>query len=193
MAIGESPDTMDDYMRMSERTTRESSYTLSRGVVETFGDVYLRKPSLHDLQELYVVHEECHGFPKMIESIDYTHWKWKNCPVAWKCQYTSGHHGSPSLVLEVVASQDLWIFHAFFGVAGSNNDVNVLDQSPIFNDILNGKAPDSPFTENENEYTYGYYLTDGMYPQYYTFVKAFLHPLEGNFFSREDKKEHIRM
>ena len=77
MAMGESPDTMDDYMRMSERTARESLYTLSRGVVETFGDVYLRKPSLHDLQELYATHEECHGIPEMIGSIDCTHWKWK--------------------------------------------------------------------------------------------------------------------
>ncbi|XP_052621045.1 uncharacterized protein LOC128126912 [Lactuca sativa] len=77
MAMGESPDSMDDYMRMSERTTRESLYTLSRGVVETFGDVYLRKPSLHDLQELYVLHEERHEFRGMIGSIDCTHWKWK--------------------------------------------------------------------------------------------------------------------
>ena len=48
MAMGESPDTMDDYMRMSERTTRESLYRLSKCVVETFRDVYLRKPSLYD-------------------------------------------------------------------------------------------------------------------------------------------------
>ena len=189
MAMGESPDTMDDYMRMSERTARESLYTLSRGVVETFGDVYLRKPSLHDLQELYAAHEERHGFPGMIGSIDCTHWKWKNCPVAWKGQYASGHHGSPSLVLEAVASQDLWIWHAFFGVAGSNNDVNVLDQSPIFDDLLNGKAPDAPFTVNGNEYKYGYYLTDGIYPQYSTFVKAFRHPVEerDNFFKRRQE------
>ncbi|XP_023729160.2 protein ALP1-like [Lactuca sativa] len=189
MAMGESPDTMDDYMRMSERTARESLYTLSRGVVETFGDVYLRKPSLHDLQELYAAHEERHGFPGMIGSIDCTHWKCKNYLVAWKGQYASGHHGSPSLVLEAVASQDLWIWHAFFGVAGSNNDVNVLDQSPIFDDLLNGKAPDAPFKVNGNEYKYGYYLTDGIYPQYSTFVKAFRHPVEerDKFFKRRQE------
>ncbi|KAL7589710.1 hypothetical protein Lser_V15G35656 [Lactuca serriola] len=73
MAMGESPDTMDDYMRMSERTATESLYTLSRVVVETFGDVYLRKPSLHDFQELYVAHEERHRFLGIIGSIYYTH------------------------------------------------------------------------------------------------------------------------
>ncbi|KAL7584084.1 hypothetical protein Lser_V15G45677 [Lactuca serriola] len=178
MAMGESPDSVDDYMRMSERTARESLYLLARGVVETFGDQYLRKPSLHDMQQLYAAHEERHGFPGMLGSIDCTHWKWRNCPVAWKGQYSSGHHGAPSLVLEAVASQDLWIWHAFFGVAGSNNDVNVLDQSPIFDDLLSGKAPDAPFTVNGNEYKFGYYLTDGIYPQYSTFVKAFRHPID---------------
>ncbi|XP_052622891.1 uncharacterized protein LOC111902309 [Lactuca sativa] len=60
MAMGESPDTMDDSMGMSERTARESMYTLSRDVAETFGDMYLRKTSLHDFQELYAAHKERH-------------------------------------------------------------------------------------------------------------------------------------
>ncbi|XP_023748361.1 uncharacterized protein LOC111896616 [Lactuca sativa] len=62
MAMGESPDSIDDYMRMSERNARESLYLLARSVVETFGDQYLRKPSLHDMQQLYAAHEERHCF-----------------------------------------------------------------------------------------------------------------------------------
>ncbi|XP_023731090.1 uncharacterized protein LOC111878830 [Lactuca sativa] len=127
MAMGESPDSVDDYMRMSERTARESLYLLERGVVETFGDQYLRKPSFHDMQQLYAAHEERHGFPGMLGSIDCTHWKLRNCPVAWKGQYSRRHHGTPSLVLEAVASQDLWIWHAFYGVVGSNKDVNAIN------------------------------------------------------------------
>ena len=80
MAMGESPNFVDEYMRMSERTARESLYLLARGVVETFGDQYLRKPSLHDMQQLYAAHEERHGFPGMFRSIDYTHWNWINYP-----------------------------------------------------------------------------------------------------------------
>ncbi|XP_023737329.1 uncharacterized protein LOC111885298 [Lactuca sativa] len=136
MVMGESPDSIDGYMRMSERTARESLYRLVRDVVETFGDKYLRKPSLKDMKQLYATHEQQHGFPGMLGSIDYTKWIWRNCPVAWKGQYTSGHHGAPSLALAIVASEYLWIWHAFFGVTGSNNDVNVLDQSPIFEDLL---------------------------------------------------------
>ncbi|GKE53046.1 putative nuclease HARBI1, partial [Tanacetum coccineum] len=40
-------------------------------------------------------------------------------------QYVRRDHGSnPFILLEAVALQDLWIWHAFFGIARSNNDIN---------------------------------------------------------------------
>ncbi|GJU74862.1 ALP1-like protein [Tanacetum coccineum] len=60
-------------------------------------------------------------------------------------------------MLEVVASHDLWIWHAFFGVAGANNDINVLDNSPLFDDLLDDKAPVALFVVNgvgQTEFTY---------------------------------------
>lgn len=172
IAYGNTADSVDEYLQMSERTARESLYRFSRGVYHTFRGVYLRGPTVDDVKKLYAAHEERHGFPGMLGSLDCTHWDWRNCPTAWKGMYTGGHHGVPSLVLEAVASADLWIWHAYFGVAGSNNDINVLDQSPIFDDMLMGKAPDAPFQVNGNQYRYGYYLTDGIYPPYATLVKA---------------------
>ncbi|GJX04221.1 ALP1-like protein [Tanacetum coccineum] len=79
----------------------------------------------------------------------------------------------PTIMLEVVASQDLWIWHAFFGVAGANNDINVLDNSPLFDDLLNDTAPVVPYVVNGVGYEKGYYLADGIYPQWATFVKSF--------------------
>jgi hypothetical protein len=38
----------------------------------------------------------------------------------------SGHVRAPTIILEVVASKDLWIWHAFFCLPGSHNDINVL-------------------------------------------------------------------
>ena len=35
-------------------------------------------------------------------------------------------YGHPSIILEVVASFDLWIWHAYFSLLGSSNDINVL-------------------------------------------------------------------
>ena len=63
---------------------------------------------------------ECWGF-------DCMHWKWKNCPVAWKGMYV-GHVHEPTIILEAIASYDLWIWHAFFGLPGSHNDINVLER-----------------------------------------------------------------
>ena len=75
-------------------------------------------------------------------------------------------------MLEAVASYDLWIWHAFFGMAGSNNDINVLNFSPLFKEIKNGTAPPSPFEVNGHHYERGYYLADGIYPPWATLVKA---------------------
>ncbi|GJX39881.1 ALP1-like protein [Tanacetum coccineum] len=85
-------------------------------------------------------------------SIDCTHWPWANCPVAFRAQFYRGDHGpDPFILLETIAYNDLWIWHAFFGVSGMNNDGNVLRQSPIFNDLKSGRTPDVPFVANNHE------------------------------------------
>jgi len=121
---------------------------------------YLRKPTTEDIQRLLHI-GEARGFPGMLGSVDCMHWQWRNCPVAWKGQYTRGDQCGPTVMLEAVASHDLWIWHAFFGVAGSNNDINVLNRSPLFTDVVQGRAPEVHFTVNGNEYNMGYYLADG--------------------------------
>ena len=116
-------------------------------------------------------HEAQHGFPSILGSIDCTHWAWANCPVAWHGQFMRGDHERPTIMLEVVASHDLW--HTYFVVAGFNNDINVLYQSSVFNDVYDGKAPEFSFEVNGVTYKHIYYLVDGIYPQLATFVKSF--------------------
>jgi hypothetical protein len=55
----------------------------------------------------------------------------------------------PTIILEVVASHDRWIWHAFFRVTDSNNDINVLNQSPLFIDVIRGRTPKISFTVND--------------------------------------------
>ncbi|KAI3681180.1 hypothetical protein L6452_35965 [Arctium lappa] len=157
-------------------TSIEFLKNFCRGVIEVFGPTYLRRPNDEDVARILHLHEEHHGFPGMLGSIECMHWAWKNCPVAWHGQFTRGDHGVPTIMLEAVASQDLWIWHAFFGVAGSNNDINVLNQSTLFNDVLQGYSPDVKFIVNGTEYTKGYYLADGIYPEWATIVKSFSCP-----------------
>ena len=107
----------------------------------------------------------------MLGSIDCMHWKWKNCPARWKGMY-QGKSRIATVILEVVASRDLWIWHAFFGIPGSCNDINVLQRSLVFDDLLNGRAPQVQFDVNRNTYNKGYYLTDGIYPKWATFIDA---------------------
>ncbi|GJY62017.1 ALP1-like protein [Tanacetum coccineum] len=57
-----------------------------------------------------------------------------------------------------------------------NNDVNVLCQSLLFNDLKSGRAPDVPFVANNVLYKRGYYLTNGMYPQWSVLIKSIKNP-----------------
>ncbi|XP_033138778.1 uncharacterized protein LOC117129314 [Brassica rapa] len=162
LAYGGGADTVDEYVRLGETTARICLHHFTAGIIQLFGDEYLRRPTPEDLQRLLYIGEQL-GFPGMVRSIDCMHWEWKNCPASWKGMYSRGT-GKPTIVLEAVASYDLWIWHAFFGAPDTMNDLNILDRSPVFDDIINGVAPQVNFYVNGNPYHLAYYLTDGIYP-----------------------------
>ncbi|KAJ9554052.1 hypothetical protein OSB04_018097 [Centaurea solstitialis] len=173
LAYGTAADATDEYLQMSKTTSRECFSNFCQGIIHLYMRRYLRKPIANDVQLLFALHEQQHGLPGTLGSIDCMHWDWKNCPVAWRGQYHRGDHPGPITVLEAVASYDLWIWHAYYGTSGATNDIVVVNQSPIFNDLFEGKAPDSSFSVNGRQYKHGYYLTDGIYPKWATFVKAY--------------------
>ncbi|KAD3641518.1 hypothetical protein E3N88_30742 [Mikania micrantha] len=150
------------------------------GVTCLYAKEFLRKPTYNDVQLLYQAHSERHKFPGMLGSIDCTHWVWKNYPIEWRGQYTRDDYKVPTVMLEAVASQDTWFWHAFFGPPGSNNDLNVLDRSYVFSNILDGSAPKCPFMVNGVEYKLGYYLGDVIYHSWATIVKSLQHSPEND-------------
>ncbi|XP_024978986.1 uncharacterized protein LOC112516196 [Cynara cardunculus var. scolymus] len=123
-------DATDEYVKIGESTVLEALRQFCRAIVEVFGDRYHQTPNANNVARLLQVGEQ-RGFPGMLVSLDCMHWKWKNCPTGWGGQYSS-HSSSPSIILEVVADYDLWIWHAYFGLSGSNNDINVLESSHLF-------------------------------------------------------------
>ena len=131
LAYGVSDDFIDEYVRIGETIALESLKKFVTAVIDVFSEEYLRKPNNEDIARL-LAHDKYRGFPSMLGSIDCIHWKWKNFPFAWKDQYCS-HICEPTIILEAVASYDLWIWHAFFGLPGSNNDINVLERSHVLN------------------------------------------------------------
>ncbi|XP_061974780.1 uncharacterized protein LOC133696577 [Populus nigra] len=88
-----------------------------------------------------------------------------------------------------MASQDLWIWHVFIGMPESLNDINVLDQSPIFVVLAEGHTAPVNYTINGHEYAMGYYLTDDIYPNWSIFVKTIPRPLgaKRKYFTRKQE------
>jgi hypothetical protein len=119
-----------------------------------------------------MVMNSARGFLGMLDFIDCMHWRWDKCPTTWRWAYT-GHKDGLTMILEVVASEDLRIWHALFGLPGSLNDINVLNRSPLFHSLTSGTTPQVEYMVNGNRYTMEYFLTDGIYPSWATFVKAF--------------------
>jgi hypothetical protein len=76
-------------------------------------------------------------------------WEWHNYPTSWKGMFTSrGNH--PSMTFEVVALYDLWIWHVYIEMPRSNNDINVLHQSPIFSRHVSGDNLSISFKVDRN-------------------------------------------
>ena len=114
-----------EYSKIGSTTLFKCLSWFFKGIMQLYEHVYLRAPTQEDLQRILHV-SEMRGFPGMIGSIDCMHWEWKNCPTAWEGQFTRGDKGTTPIILEAVASHDLWIWHAFFGCPGTLNDINVL-------------------------------------------------------------------
>ncbi|KAF8394583.1 hypothetical protein HHK36_020797 [Tetracentron sinense] len=90
-----------------------------------------------------------------------------------------GHIHELTIILEAVTSYDLWIWHVFFGLPRSHNDINVLERSSVFTDLTDGRAVVVNYSVNGNDYTISYYLADGIYLQWSIFVKTISSP-QGN-------------
>nr|KAE8941447.1 hypothetical protein PF009_g8765 [Phytophthora fragariae] len=113
LAYGASADQLDELIRMGESTVLETLKHFCENVIRLLGPEYLRKPTKDDLETL-LAENASRGFPGMIGSLDCMHWTWKNCPTAWQGAFQ-----------------------------GANNDLNVLERSPLLNDLVNGVAPES--------------------------------------------------
>ena len=122
-------DATDEYYRTSERTALESLKKFCMVVRLEFEAYYLRQPTRADFDRQLAINST-HGFPRMFASLNCMHYKWKNCPVVWQGDF-GDRYGKKSVILEAISSANLYIWHDFFGLPSSNNDLNVLDQSPL--------------------------------------------------------------
>src|SRR5450759_2948127 len=124
---------------IGESTAIQAFKEFAAGIVTNFGEEYLRDPTKEDITKHMEINGE-RGFVGMFGSLDCCHWVWKNCPVGLAGQFRN-KDGENTIVLEAIATKNLWIWHAFIGILGSNNDINVVDRSPLIVNLLKGVGP----------------------------------------------------
>ncbi|XP_076929720.1 uncharacterized protein LOC143594252 [Bidens hawaiensis] len=94
-------DILDEYLQMAKKTGRDSLNHFCRGVISLYKRIYLHKPAMYDIQCIYEVYSERHGFLGIFGSLDCMHVGWAMCPTAWLGQYHRGDHPGPTnIVLE---------------------------------------------------------------------------------------------
>lgn len=93
--------------------------------------------------------------------------------VVW--QFQSGKDNHPSIGLEEVFHCRLWFWHAYIG--GAINNINILDQSPLFVELMQGKAPKLTFITINNIYDMGYFLTNRVYLKWKVLMQTTPEPL----------------
>jgi hypothetical protein len=161
LAYGISADQVDDHLAMGESQAIGCVKRFAIAIVRVFVTTYLRAPNYEDTARV-LEENNARGFLKMIGSIDCMDWSWKNFPAAWHGQL-KGHKKGSTIILEGVADYKSWTWNAFFGMSGSCNDINVVQQSPLMNRIALREWPQVEFEANDHKYNYGYYLADGIY------------------------------
>ncbi|GJT12645.1 ALP1-like protein isoform X1 [Tanacetum coccineum] len=92
LAYGVNANFLDEYMQISERSSRMALDHFCEAVMDIYGLEYLKEPTVTDIEKLYRHHEEKHGFSGMLGSLDCTDWEWFGRPYAFKGQYVRRDH-----------------------------------------------------------------------------------------------------
>ncbi|XP_022041371.1 uncharacterized protein LOC110943949 [Helianthus annuus] len=136
LAYGNTYDINDEYLKMEEKTTRDSVEYFCFVIWKTLLEKsHLERPSTNI--QIYE-HDEVN-----LHAVTSKDQLW---------------------FLQAVASYDIWVWLAFFGVTRCINDVNTFECSPLLESYISGTIPKVGFHANRNDYELGYYLGNAIRP-----------------------------
>lgn len=128
---------MDDMARMNAEFQRKYFKNFPKAMHQLYGPILLnRQPTsgeIPDAENKYALS----GVPGCIGCFDCMQLGSKNCSTALKRQYHNPKAGKLATIsCEALVETNLYYWHWFCGRAGTNNEIAVLDNSPLFHDIL---------------------------------------------------------
>ena len=182
LAYGVPSHTFIDYFQMSKQYARDCCRQFDVAIKRIYQEEYLRLPTVDDLKSILKLHQAVHKVDGMFGSLDCSHTMWKNCPKAWAGSYT-GKPGTPSILLESIVDYHMYFWHVSYGYTGNIGDLNVLQQSPLLERMVDGtfhqleeEAEAVPFDIGDEEFNKCFILVDGIYPKFSRFVKGIKEP-----------------
>ena len=182
LGTGRSLDDLDDSCRMGVETIRKICSDFCKSVVEFYGHTFLnRRPTPREMTEVQQKYAAI-GFQGCVGSVDCCRIMWKNCPVALKGQLYNPKDGKLAAIsVEAWCDRDMYVWHWFAGRCATNNDLTMIDSSPLFNDIFTSSFPFrllSPYRigSSDEERALPYFLVDGIYPDWPFFAKPISTP-----------------
>ncbi|GJS74264.1 hypothetical protein Tco_0707105 [Tanacetum coccineum] len=96
LAYGTAPDAFDEYFQIVERTLRECLDNFTKYIHVLYVEKFLRKPIAADIQKTYELHEQKHGLPGMLVSIDVCFGIVEKLPNSPTCAIQKGDHKLPN-------------------------------------------------------------------------------------------------
>ena len=150
---------------------------------ELYGGVYFRSPTAEDLKNIVKLHKAAHGVDGMFGCIDCTHTPTGRIVRRHGKGVVLVGRSTQQFVLESICDYNLWFWHGAYGFAGSMNDINILDSSPLLSSWVDGSFQQKeelagvvPFYIGEEEFDRLFVLADGIYPRFSRFVKTISQP-----------------
>ena len=159
-----------EYSGERQETGRKCLHSFCKFIIRAYGPEFLGRWNKTEM-EAEMKKNETRGFPRMLGSIDCCYWEWKNCPIVWQGMYQD-RNKKRSIVAEAISGHDMYIFHAFLGLPGCLNDINILGCTDTQRKYLQSAAIDVKFKLASQEFTGAYFLVDGIYPDYPYLMKT---------------------